>query len=93
MRRSLPNREVISGVCYKVLPLYGRRTEESTFSNLAAIWWYSIVVIMLVCHISNEGSIPSITAIDSWIDNRRFRCIVVRSIDIDMIVSYVNNTY
>ena len=30
---------------------------------------------------------------DSWKDNRRFRCIVVRSIEIDMVVSYFNNNY
>ena len=29
--------------------------------------------------------------VDSWKDNRRFRCVVVRSIDIDMAVSYYNN--
>lgn len=27
------------------------------------------------------------------IDNRRFRCVVVRSIDMDMIVSHYNNNY
>ena len=30
---------------------------------------------------------------DSWKDNRRFRCIVVRSIDMDMVVSHYNNNY
>ena len=29
----------------------------------------------------------------SWKDNRRFRCVVVRSIEMDMIVSHFNNNY
>jgi hypothetical protein len=31
--------------------------------------------------------------IDSWKDNRRFRCVVVRSIDWNMVVSPYNNNY
>ena len=38
-----------------------------------------------VCEIKNLN--------DSWKDNRRFRCIVVRSIDLDMVVSQYNNNY
>ena len=32
-------------------------------------------------------------AYDSWKDNRRFRCVVVRSIDWDMVVSPYNNNH
>ena len=39
------------------------------------------------------GSSPIGVAIDSWKDNRRFRCIVVRSIDKDMVVSLYNNNH
>ena len=31
--------------------------------------------------------------LDSWKDNRRFRCVVVRSIEMDMVVSHFNNNY
>lgn len=31
--------------------------------------------------------------IDSWKDNRRFRCVVIRSIDWNMVVSPYNNNY
>ena len=51
------------------------------------------LAIAYVLHVQKVPSFVKADDADSWKDNRRFRCIVVRSIDLDMVVSQYNNNY
>ena len=57
------------------------------------IWEIGVAVAQSAVNrwVTDSNSVSPAT--DSWKDNRRFRCKVVRSIDMDIMVSHYNNNH